>query len=257
MKFDLCLGNPPYQVPISRTGSIHIYQEFVKKACELGEHILFVIPDNWMVQNNKLGNQVRSILECAGLKKVTINSMEIFKPATVETCSIYCESGYKGDVEMVKDGVSYFRNRYQPIIPIDDVGNRIIGKVKDEVRENWKVIHPNSAKPAYFVGPAYRSFGVFTIEPIHIFSNENCNGRVGLLECSSKEDADEKLGFYKTYFESKLMRFVLLVTRTSYALDSPQISFIPKMPMTRTWTDQELYSHFNLTADEIEYIEEL
>lgn len=146
-------------------------------------------------------------------------------------------------------------NRNNPFIPTDDIGVKIIDKVKEFVRENWKVIHPSPNKPAFFVGPAYRSFGVFTIEPIHVFSNEKCNGRVALIECISKEDAEKALPFYKTYFESKLMRYVLLITRTSYALNSPQLSYIPKISMNRTWTDQELYAHFGLTDEEIEYID--
>ena len=256
MKFDLVMGNPPYQIPISRTGSKHIYQEFVKKACELGTNILFIIPDNWMIQSNKLGTSVRFMLEQAGLKSITINPFDQFGSAIVETCWIYCEKGYEGEVSLSKDGKTYFRNRNKPFIPTDDTGAKIIDKVKESVSENWKVIHPNPSKSAFFVGPAYRSFGVFTIEPIHVFSNEKCNGRVGLIECGSKEEAEKILPFYKTYFESKLMRYVLLITRTSYALDSPQLSYIPKMPMNRTWTDEELYAHFGLTGEEVQYIEE-
>ena len=31
---------------------------------------------------------------------------------------------------------------------------------------------------------------------------------------------------------------------------------LPKLDLTRTWTDQELYAHFGLTDEEIRYIEE-
>lgn len=33
------------------------------------------------------------------------------------------------------------------------------------------------------------------------------------------------------------------------------LKFFPELDFTRTWTDQELYQHFNLTQEEIDYIE--
>lgn len=72
---------------------------------------------------------------------------------------------------------------------------------------------------------------------------------------TDEESAKISLPFYKTYFESKLMKFIFLITRTSWGLSNIQLSYVPKIPMNQTWTDQELYAHFNLTEEEINYIE--
>lgn len=54
---------------------------------------------------------------------------------------------------------------------------------------------------------------------------------------------------------SKPYQFFLNANKWSgWNLEST-FNLLPKLDLSRTWTDQELYSHFNLTADEIEYIE--
>ena len=45
-----------------------------------------------------------------------------------------------------------------------------------------------------------------------------------------------------------------MITPISIAIKA--IMMVPAIDLTRTWTDQELYEHFNLTEEEINYIEE-
>jgi len=86
------------------------------------------------------------------------------------------------------------------------------------------------------------------------------NGTQGTTNISASievnnEDEAETL---KKYLTSKLVQFILKHTKTASTLS---VNFLrghslPKVDLTRSWTDNELYEHFNLTEEEINLIEE-
>ena len=58
----------------------------------------------------------------------------------------------------------------------------------------------------------------------------------------------------KSFFESKLVGFINQDKWSQY--NEPKIlNMLPALDFTRTWTNTEIYQHFNLTPEEIEYIE--
>jgi hypothetical protein len=69
---------------------------------------------------------------------------------------------------------------------------------------------------------------------------------------------NEKEGmFFIQYINSKIFRFIIKEQQVNAMfLNSYIESNIPKIDLTRTWTDEELYEHFDLTDEEIKYIEE-
>ena len=54
---------------------------------------------------------------------------------------------------------------------------------------------------------------------------------------------------------TKLYRFLVLQRKVTQDLTPDRFRFVPMLDMTRAWTDEQLYDHFALTADEREYIE--
>jgi hypothetical protein len=66
----------------------------------------------------------------------------------------------------------------------------------------------------------------------------------------------ETLESIRSYLESKIVKGVLLINKTSGWV-SYAFRLLPRIDLTRIWTDAELYQHFGLTADEISYIESI
>lgn len=58
----------------------------------------------------------------------------------------------------------------------------------------------------------------------------------------------------RSYLESKLVKFILDENKYTGWV-SPVISDLPNIDKTKIWTDAELYAHFGLTQEEIDYIE--
>ena len=66
-------------------------------------------------------------------------------------------------------------------------------------------------------------------------------------------DANQQI--VDSVFRSKLFRFIFDIYWNDDTLYTTFFNSLPYVDLTRTWTDQELYAHFNLTQEEIEYIE--
>jgi hypothetical protein len=67
---------------------------------------------------------------------------------------------------------------------------------------------------------------------------------------------DEKGEYAKNYYESKLVKFVMNSNKWTQYILSQILNFIPINDFTQDWNDQKIYNFFNLTEDEIRYIEE-
>lgn len=65
---------------------------------------------------------------------------------------------------------------------------------------------------------------------------------------------NDNMDSIRSYLESKLVRFVLDENKYTGWV-SPVISDLPNIDKTKVWTDAELYAHFGLTQEEIDYIE--
>ena len=73
------------------------------------------------------------------------------------------------------------------------------------------------------------------------------------LEVDEKTTKD---GF-ESVFYSKLFKYIcfnLQINQNGF-MKTTLVKALPKLDMSKVWTDEEIYTHFNLTQEEIEYIE--
>lgn len=61
----------------------------------------------------------------------------------------------------------------------------------------------------------------------------------------------------RSYLATKFARFMLLTAVSSINLSKDKFKFVPLQDFSRPWTDADLYAKYNLTEDEIAYIEQL
>ncbi len=73
------------------------------------------------------------------------------------------------------------------------------------------------------------------------------------FEVRNKSEAQNLIA----YLQLKIIRFVVKILKGSVASNSHTLfSNFPKIDLTRGWTDTELNTHFELTQEEIGFIEE-
>ena len=60
-----------------------------------------------------------------------------------------------------------------------------------------------------------------------------------------------------SYLKTKFVRFLVLQTITSINITKNNYQFVPLQDFSKPWTDEELYRKYNLTNDEIAFIESM
>lgn len=61
----------------------------------------------------------------------------------------------------------------------------------------------------------------------------------------------------KVYLATKFVRFLAFITLSSMNITKENFQFVPIQDFSRPWTDAEPYAKYDLTQEEIDYIESL
>ena len=87
-----------------------------------------------------------------------------------------------------------------------------------------------------------------------IAPDEICSESYLLLSCfDNQEEAENLLAYMKTRFVRFLLSSILLTQNIA----KDKFKLIPLQDFTHCWNDKELYKKYDLTSNEIEYIESL
>ena len=87
------------------------------------------------------------------------------------------------------------------------------------------------------------------LKPLEICSQSYFVGNV----FNTQEEASNCMRYLKT----KFVRFLLQQSLTGQHLSADKFHFVPLQDFSKPWTDEELYKKYNLTDDEIQFIESM
>ena len=275
MKFDVIVGNPPYQK--DKHSSQKLWKSFLINAIEKHANkngiISFVIPTSW---TKPVRSTVRG--EDKKLSEVVRNNTIIDYNLDVNE---YFNVGI--DISTIcikKDGIS---NDFV-FLHNDKIGSSILKKLIDSNYDKLNLTHyANTPWNRGIVRKKTQSsvYPVKLIEgrdkfsycaeddlilrnkhKIHIprvfgFNFIPDAGECGLgyqAECILLED-NEILESAMSFFESKLIKVILKNIKWIPQADYSVLEMLPRLDYTIRYTDLDLYSIFNLTQEEINYIE--
>lgn len=311
MKFDVVVGNPPYQKPSegASTGAPPVYHYFVEKSKKIGKTVALIIPSRWFVGGMGLDSFRKTMLNDRQIRKIVDYpcSKDCFKTVFVAggVCYFIWERDTTGDCIVInrwndKEAVSTralneFDKfvRFGPSIPIlkrilgqEDgslmhsvslrtpfgiptnfkqyktqpftgsvtlYGNKTVGHMSRElitkntkIIDKYKVLLPKA-------GPNDGGIGKILAKPMVVDPGSCCTETYIVCGTYNSRTEAENLA---AYIRTRFVRF--LVSLRKLTQDNPRDRFlwVPDLPMTRTWTDQDLYQRYSLTPDEIEHIEQ-
>jgi site-specific DNA-methyltransferase (adenine-specific) len=289
MKFDVVVGNPPYQDGRDKL----FYQKFVNRAYELSSDVVAMItPAGWTsiadLKTSFCKNIINSgLITCKYLKDSAFANVQVmtvyFVSSKKTECADVTLSTYKDSIAVPRNNIVYF--------PTETVaGISIIEKVKKSKvagltslsgqlkRNNADVVPFSNFKCIFTAGYtnsdfdwAYVSSATGLANVGHhkvIVTHQTAREKLGSLKyagpefgvgmachsfvVSDRAEADNLIGF----LESKIIRFIVKTLKGAVASNSHTLfSHFPNLGFNKTWTDAELYAHFNLTQEEIDYIE--
>ena len=262
-KFDLILGNPPYNQMIDL--------DFVSKSYDISDYILFVHPSTWLLDEknkqkkfidikNKIGKDLEKIIFFNGNGIFGIN---LFVPCVITTINknkktnqIYC-------VDKISDTNSEFEN----IIDINKYSSMFYVSIKNKIlpiskKDNiWNHKYENGN---FFINIAQHR-GNHTKDDKKMYNDD-------IFTILMKDDSISTEKFKHLYFgfdteieakncfnylKSKITRFFLSIYKNNSQLCRGELEIIPWMDFTKEWTDEKLKEHFKLTNDEIDFIEKV
>lgn len=117
-----------------------------------------------------------------------------------------------------------------------------------DILHRWKVLIPaaSDGNETYPL-PIWDQTGPFIAGP-----NQVCTETY--LVASTADTLDQAKSI-QAYMRTKFFRFLVSLRKVAQHNKGDNFRFVPDLPLDRKWTDEDLYQRFDLTDDEIEFIE--
>lgn len=318
MKFDVIVGNPPYQLSTGGASAqaIPLYHRFVEQAKKLNPRYLsMIIPSRWFAGGMGLDKFRQTMLEDKRIRKIVdfTNAKDCFPGVSLGggVCYFLWERDNEGDCSFtnIRNGNATTAQRNLSEFPVFVRYNEaisIIHKVQSRGEDNLSTI--SSALSPYGIGSSERGKKEPGTNPIKVHSSagvgyltmddipkghELLNTYHVMISKVTAEHAGEPrkdgtfkvitkmkvlqpnevctfsyflIGNYESelfaanllaYLSTKFARFLLLQAVSSINLSKEKFQFIPLQDFSRPWSDGELYAKYDLTHEEIDFIESM
>lgn len=315
MKFDVIIGNPPYQLSDggAQASAIPLYHKFVQQAKKLNPtYLSMIVPSRWFSGGKGLDAFRDEMLNDKKIKELHDfhNASDCFPRVEIKggVCYFLWDSKHNGDCKitsydssgsentlirpLLEDGVDVFI-RYQGAIPIWEkvksfgeismdtmisarkpfdlttdfkdfkltrfdrsikiYANKKVGFVKkDLITKNKNWINKHKVIAPYAIGSGDSKTD--KINPIYAEPESCCTETYILLGLfDSKKEADNLISYINTRF----FHFFLTLKKNTQHATSKVYSLVPIQDFTQSWTDEKLYKKYDLTHEEIAFIESM
>lgn len=318
MKFDVIIGNPPYQLNDGGgrdSAAIPLYDKFVQKAKQLAPHFLImIIPARWytggrglddfrdnMISDTRLkvihdypetddcfpGLNIRGGVcyflwdslyhgDCTIINHIKGKMIEMKRP--LKEANIPLLIRYNQSISIMKKVLKFkevslgkyvstskpfgMRSNFSDFTSIQTemhsvklyrfgengyVAKKIIVK-NEKLIDRYKVL-VSKASPG---GDEYPHSIVS--QPIVSEPNSVCTETYLVIkDVDSRTEAENLVSYIKTRF----FRFMMSLVKNTQNISKASYSFVPLQDFSHPWTDEMLYRKYNLSSDEIAFIESM
>ena len=318
MKFDVIIGNPPYQLEDggNSASAKPIYHLFIEQAKKLNPQFLcMIIPSRWFAGGKGLDEFRFSMLNDTHIQYIVDfkDASECFPSVNIAggVCYFLRNKNYSGECVVVnyrkgeKKTLKRALNEY-PIFVRDNVAISILQKLKiakedtfdkyvlsrnafsltsnirgakkwqntDDLRmlssegfsyiKETDIIDKAKVKDKFKVIVTYAmsggnkpsSDGKYQIlsSLLVLLPKEVCTETFLVVETCNDEATAQNV---RKYLSTKFVRFLLLQALSSIHITKSSFVFVPYLDFSKPWTDEELYKKYNLTQQEIDFIESM
>jgi site-specific DNA-methyltransferase (adenine-specific) len=315
MKFDVIIGNPPYQLSDGGFGksAAPLYHKFVEQAKKLNPRYLsMIIPSRWFAGGKGLDEFRNEMLNDKRIKTLVDywDSTDCFPGVDIAggICYFLWEKEHNGNCEIINIHRNKVNSSLRPLNDFETLvrfgtavdiikkiqlskeinmstqvssrkpfgiatnerplkkGDLILiwnggqgpydrekVEVGKDLIDRWKVM---TSKVSYDHGGQPDNEGKRRVlSKIEILPPKTICTETYLIAGAfdNKKNCENLVGYLKT----KFVRFLISQLSFSQDITKDRFSFVPIQNFDELWTDEKLYKKYNLTAEEIEFIESM
>lgn len=316
MKFDVIIGNPPYQLNVGvqqESYAIALYHKFVQQAKKLNpRYLTMIIPSRWFAGGRGLDEFRDEMLHDDRLRIIHdfVDSSECFSGVEIKggVCYFLWDRDNRGLCDIYTHENNFISNSKRPLLEKDsnifiryNQAIPILDKIRIFKEKSFKDL-VSSQTPFGFVS-SFRGFDniesptkykiyankqigylsrdyiipknqdwifkwkVYTPEaigtgdgktdwmkPILGEPNTLCTQTYMVIgPFDNKETCENVI----SYTQTKFFHFLLTLIKNTQHTPPSTYSFIPMQDFSKSWTDKELYKKYNLSDEEIAFIESM
>lgn len=314
MKFDVIIGNPPYQLSDggAQASAIPLYHKFVQQAKKLRpKYLSMIIPSRWFAGGKGLDEFRDQMLNDNSIREIHdfLNASDCFPGVDIKggVCFFLWDRDNKGlckvsthesnaivsvaERPLLEKDTDIFV-RYNQAIPtlhkVKDfneksfsllvstrkpfgfatnfkfyektdfdgsvkiyANNKDIGYIKKSlVTLNQQWIDKHKLFVPYAIGSGDSKTDV--IKTIYASPNSCCTETYLVVgPFGSKEECEN----VQSYINTKFFHFLITLRKNTQHTTKPVYQFVPIQDFSEKWTDEKLYKKYNLTEEEINFIE--
>lgn len=314
MKFDVIIGNPPYQEGGRDDQANKLWPQFVKKAYDLVEdhgHVAMITPNGWMQPTADIGkgtgknalsifNDIfkKNNLILANIDSDAIRETHFKGVGSTFSYYLFQKAPYSGSTEFItptgsvqidisnidslpkvtsKESLSIVKKMVGTPFMFCDQNHGLNGfegdsqgtvailkKIKGvETAINHKlqhtIYHTNKNNGTYWFGEKLNPHAVkpkviisLSGTYLPVFNNTTGFSNMCLaVICNTDEEAKRA----QYILSSKLYKFWVDMQKFSGFNPRKLILTLPELSLAKDWTEADIYQHFGLTQEEIDYVE--
>jgi site-specific DNA-methyltransferase (adenine-specific) len=295
MKFDVVVGNPPYQDGNREDQANKLWPLFVKKAHDLvnlNGYVAFITPNSWMQPTADIGKGTgknalsifKDIFQKNNLIAANIDSEGIrnkYFKGVGSTFSYYIfqKANYSGSTDIVtengtvlldvtefdslpkvvsKQSLSIVKKMSGKPFKFCDQNHNLNGS-ESKSGFKFKIYHTNKKGGTYWFGEKLNPYASSSKVIISLSGKylPVLNTDTGFSNmCLALICMTEKEAEQaQIVLSSKLYKFWVDMQKFSGFNPRKLILNLPALPLQTNWSDEKIYRHFGLTQEEIDYIE--
>lgn len=318
MKFDVIIGNPPYQLNDGGgrdSAAIPLYDKFVQKAKQLAPHFLImIIPARWYTGGRGLDDFRDNMISDTRMKVIHDypETDDCFPGLNIRggVCYFLWDSLYHGDCTIINHIKGKMIEMKRPLkeanIPLLIRYNQSISIMKKvlKLKEVSLGKYVSTSKP-FGMRSNFSDFTSIQTE-MHsvklyrfgengyvakkiIVKNENLIDRYKVLVSKASPGGDEyphsivsqpivsepnsvctetylvikdvdsriEAENLVSYIKTRFFRFMMSLVKNTQNISKASYTFVPLQDFSHPWTDEMLYRKYNLSSDEIAFIESM